>query len=422
MKIVYKKISALKNYENNIRSHPQAQLKILSESIEKYGFNVPVVIDKDNFIISWHARVEALNLLNRDEVPVIIKNDLTSQEADEYRILDNLIYELWETRIDKLTLELKRLNLPNIEKLYWLDIKTIEYDELLEDTVPTIWENIFVKKGDIFQLWNHFLMCWDSMSTEDVSKLLKNCDREKVTHCISDPPYWIEYNPEKHWMIKNDDKLLDYTGIAKNYTDWFFCMWTWYQVVDNWLRIVKDTFKKVTNLIIWHKGWWWMGDCQKSLAQDYEILIVCNRWNFLQGGYRWNAVWYSNVENKLDFIEKAHKKELQEEFKNFIKSDSIWRVWKDLTTSYIHPTQKPIDINIKILQNFTKKWDNVLDLFWWSWSNLIACEKFGNTCYMMELDPKYIQTIIKRYHKYTKGTVQIKCLNRDCSIDDILEK
>lgn len=70
--------------------------------------------------------------------------------------------------------------------------------------------------------------------------------------------------------------------------------------------------------------------------------------------------------------------------------------------TYLHPTQKPVEINERVIDNFTQVGDNVLDLFGGSGSNLITCEKTKRVCYMMELDPKYVQTIVKRYHEYTE--------------------
>ena len=96
---------------------------------------------------------------------------------------------------------------------------------------------------------------------------------------------------------------------------------------------------------------------------------------------------------------------------------SIWKVKKDNTVWYLHPTQKPVAINERVLENFTWVWENILDLFWWSWSNLIACEKLGRICYMMELDPKYVQVIIKKYNDVTKSKKEIKCINRSLDIN-----
>ena len=165
-----------------------------------------------------------------------------------------------------------------------------------------------------------------------------------------------------------------------------------------------------------------MWDCEKNLAQDFEIMLVSNRGNKLATWYRWNVTWYWQKEKKEEYIKKAKKEDLQELLTEINNWQTLWKVNKDNWVDYMHPTQKPVEINQRVLENFTFRWDNVLDLFWWSWSNLIACEKTGRVCYMMELDPKYIQIIILRYFQYTKNAQWIKCVNRKLDLTPLLNE
>lgn len=155
-----------------------------------------------------------------------------------------------------------------------------------------------------------------------------------------------------------------------------------------------------------------MWDCAKTLAQDYEIMIVSNRGNSIQEWRGW-ATWYWNRESKQDFLKTASKETMREILIWQIDWQSIWKVGKDNVLEYLHPTQKPVEINQRVLENFTAPWETILDLFWGSGSNLIACEKTGRICRMMELDTKYAQTIVKRYIHYTWSESGVKCLNRD---------
>ena len=264
-------------------------------------------------------------------------------------------------------------------------------------------------------------MCGDSMDETDILKLISG--KNWKTHCISDPPYWISYDNKREWqwMIKNDDKILDYCWLAKKHTDGFFAMRTGYQVVDKRKQLIENTFDKLNNMIIRHKWGGWLWDCARTLAQDFEILLVVNRGNEIQW-YRWWSTRYRQQQEKEKFIEKASKEMLKTVLTEVVKWESVRKVGKDNNMDYIHPTQKPIGINERVLENFTAEWDNVLDLFGWSWSNLIACEKNKRKCYMMELDEKYAQVIINRFHKYTWWKEIIKCLNRDIKIDDLLLK
>jgi DNA modification methylase len=414
-------IKDIKMNPNNPRIIKDDKYKKLLNSIKEFPKMLelrPIVIDKNNMILGWNMRYKACKELWIKDVPVKIAEDLTPEEEQRFIIEDNVWF--WEWNMEMLANEWDTEDLIDWGVDIEIGLTTDEEKELIEDDIPEMDDvNIIVQKWDIFQLWDHILMCGDSMDEKNITQLLETRDENVITHCISDPPYWIAYNPDKHWMIKNDDKILDYTWLALKYTNWYFYMWTWYQVLDIWMKIIKDRFEKLDNVIIWHKGWWWMWDCARNLAQDFEIWLVVNRWNFLQW-YRWSCTWYWNQEEKAKYIEKATKDELKQVLLEVATWTSIWKVWKDNTADYIHPTQKPVEINQRVIDNFTAKWDQVLDLFWGSGSNLITCEKTWRKMFMMELDEKYIQVILKRYYDYTNWEKEVKCLNRELDLIEIL--
>jgi len=413
------KISDIKANPNNPRIIKDDKFAKLVQSIKDFPEMMdirPIVVNKDMIILWGNMRYKACKEAWMKEIPVIIADNLTEEQEKEFLIKDNVSGGEWDW--DRLANEWNQDEL----SVWWLDVPEWyttpdEEKELIEDDVPEIEEEIIVKEWDLFQLGKHTLMCGDSMNEDNIKTLL--WDSEGKIHCISDPPYWIAYNPDKHGMIKNDDIILDYTALAKKYSNWFFCMWTGYQVLEIWMQLVKTTFEKVTNLIIWHKWGGWMWDCARTLAQDYEILIVNNRQNEIQGG-RWNATWYWNREEKQEYLKKASKEAMKEILQNQIDWQAIWKVKKDDTQSYMHPTQKPVEINQRVIENFTERWDTILDLFGGSGSNLIACEKTWRACRMMELDTKYAQTIIKRYIQYTWNTNGVKCINRSFDIESII--
>lgn len=414
-----KKIIDIKTNPNNPRLIKDDKFANLVQSIKDFPEMLelrPIVVNKDMIILWGNMRYKACKEAWLKEIPVIVADNLTQEQEREFLIKDNVSGGEWDWDIlanewDKDELEEWGLDVPE-----W-HITPDEAKEIIEDDVPDITEEIIVKEWDIFQLGNHTLMCGDSMNEENIKTLLWNS--EWKIHCISDPPYWIAYHSDKHWMIKNDDTILDYTLLAKKYTNWFFCMWTGYQVLDIWMQLVKTTFDKVTNLIIWHKGGGWMWDCARTLAQDYEICIVNNRWNEIQW-LRGNATWYWNREEKQEYLKKASKEAIKEILQSQIDWQSIWKVKKDDTMTYMHPTQKPVEINQRLIENFTERWDIILDLFWWSGSHLIACEKTWRKCMMMELDTKYTQTILKRYIQYTGNTNWVRCINRAFDTESII--
>lgn len=406
----------LKDFQGKLKKDNPAEIAHLVERIRTKGFSAPIFVwHGHEFILDGHQRIKALELLAKqgetledDKIPVVYIKADSEKEAKEkvaeynskFSTIDQEVAELWWWDSDLQNLIFNDYEIP--------EAKTLDDKEAIEDVVPeTPEEARYVREGDIFKLGNHTLMCWDSMKEEDVKKLIEWA--EGKIHCISDPPYGIAYNPDRHGMIKNDDKILDYTQLAKKYTTGYFCMWTGYQVVDSWMWLIRKTFDAINNVIIWHKGGGWTGDCARTLLQDYEILLVTNRGNEIQG-YRGNATWYWNLEEKEAFLQKASKETMKDILTRLGKGEVIWKVGKDDRAEYLHPTQKPVEINQRVLENFTAENENVLDLFGGSGSNLIACEKMNRKCYMMELDPKYVEVIIQRYQEYSGKKVQ--CLNR----------
>lgn len=418
MDITLTRISDIKANPDNPRVIKNEKFVKLVRSIKDFPEMLklrPIVVNKDMVVLGGNMRLRACIEAGLEEVPVIKATDLTAAQEKEFIIKDNVGFGEWnwdELANSWMEEDLLAWGLDIPEGIFTPD----EEKELKEDDLPDISEEILVQEGDIFELGKHRLLCGDSMNQEHIETLLKGA--LGTIHCISDPPYGIAYNPERHGMIKNDDTILDYTQLAKKYTDGFFCMWTGYQVVDTWMELVRKTFEKVTNLIIWHKGGGGMGDCLRTLAQDYEILIVSHRGNTLKEG-RGGGTWYWNRSEKNEFLKKASKGELKEVLEHMVDGQAIWKVGKDDVSSYLHPTQKPVEINQRVLENFTEPGDVVLDLFGGSGSNLIACEKTRRKCRMMELDPKYVQTIIKRYMEYVGEEAELKCINREFDFYDL---
>jgi hypothetical protein len=409
MIITAKPIDSLIPYANNARKHDENQIKQIASSIKEFGFNNPVLIDKDNGIIAGHGRVLAAQRLGWTEVPTIALEHLTETQKKAFILADNRIAmnSSWDNEI--LAIELEALN--GEMDLTDLGFEPGEINKLLNgdiidgltdvDDTPATPKEPKAMYGDVYQLGEHRLMCGDSTKEEDVQKLLYPYGDETM-HCISDPPYGIAYDPktDKYDMIKNDDVFLDYIGLAKKYTNGFFYMWTGYQVVDEWMKRIKQEFAKVTNIIIWHKGGGGMGDCMRTLSSDFEIGLVVHRDNLIQSG-RIGSVWDFQEEEKAEWIAKASKDELKQLVNRMTEGPVVWKVGKDNTAFYMHPTQKPVEVNQKALKHFTKLGDVVVDLFLGSGSNLIACETLQRKCAGMELDPKYVDVIIQRWEEFT---------------------
>lgn len=407
--IKYKPIGDLVPYARNSRTHSESQVAQIAASIKEFGWTNPVLLDGENGIIAGHGRVMAAQKLGEKQVPTIELGHLDEHQKRAYIIADNklALNAGWDDEM--LSLEISDLK----DAGYDLRFTGFTQDEINqlgdeptegltdEDAIPEVKDEPKTKHGNIYQLGDHILMCGDSTNEKDVAKLVSYFGDEHK-HCISDPPYGIAYDPKtvKYGMIKNDDVFLDYIGLAKKYTNGFFFMWTSYQVVDEWINRVKQDFEKITNLIIWHKGGGGMGDCLRTLATDYEIAIVVNRGNEIQSS-RTGAVWDYQKDKRKEFLAKCKKDELIDVLQNIIDGETVWKIKKDNTSTYLHPTQKPVEVNQRALTSFTKRRDVVIDLFLGSGSNLIACETLERKLGGMELDPHYCDVIVKRWEEFT---------------------
>lgn len=210
-------------------------------------------------------------------------------------------------------------------------------------------------------------MCGDSTRIDDVEKLLNG---NKMNMLFTDPPYGYNYQSnmrmKKFDILENDDKILDFMKVTYNYIKGFVFICTTWKVLEKWLSLFNDYYN-LTNMIIWAKGGGGIGDLKHTFSTDYEIILCSNNGKELTGK----------------------------------RIGSVWNCKKDNGNGYVHPTQKPIELSSIAIKNTTLKNDNVLDVFGGSGSTLIACEQLNRNCYMMELDPKYIDVIIERWEKFT---------------------
>lgn len=379
MKIVYKKVNDLIPYINNSRTHNEEQINQIVASINEFGFTNPLLIDEKDNIIAGHGRLLASKKLKMEEVPCIVLSGLTEAQKKAYIIADNkmALNAGWDDELLKIELEnLKELNFDleltgfNVDELDDI-FQTEEEQEIVEDDFdiePP--EEPKAKLGDIYQLGNHRLMCGNSTSIDDVEKLMNG---NKADMVFTDPPYNIAYqgvNDKR--TIKNDkmedDEFIDFLQQSLMLCDTAYVCCSWQY---------EHLFKKAMT----------------NLGMPPKAMIV------------WNKV---NPAQHLDKYFKQH--EIIFYYGKFggektLRGD-IWECKRQRNT--IHPTMKPLElIGMALKDNPNKK--IVYDGFGGSGSTLIACEQLNRNCYMMELDPKYIDVIIKRWEEFTgKKAVLIK--------------
>ena len=370
MNIVNLKVEELIPYINNPRNNTEAVDKVAA-SIKEFGFKVPIVIDKDNIVVTGHTRLLASKKLGLQEVPCVIADDLSPAQIKAFRIADNKVSEYAEWDEDMLKVELEELeemdfNLDTVSidfSDFDLDIgEDIEETEPEEVEVPEVPEEPKAKLGDIYQLGNHRLMCGDSTSEEDVAKLMNGVKADMV---FTDPPYNIAYQGISDKRTIKNDKMEDeeFIGFLQQSipicdTAYVCCSWQY-----------EHLFKKAMT----------------NLGMPPKAMII------------WNKV---NPAQHLDKYFKQH--EIIFYYGKFggektIRGD-IWECKRQRNT--VHPTMKPIELIAMALQDNPNK-KIVYDGFGGSGSTLIACEQLNRKCYTMELDPHYVDVIIKRWEDYT---------------------
>lgn len=354
-------IKDIKPNPDNPRTIRDDNFKKLVKSIKEFPEMLdarPLVLNKEHIILGGNMRYKAAKEAGLTELPVKIV-DWPEDKQREFIIKDNVSGGDWDWDIlanewDTDLLDDWGLELPDSIK---------EPDEVEEDEAPEVSSEPPVSQlGSIYQLGRHRVMCGDSTDKASV-ELLMNGDKADMV--FTDPPYGYSYESNhqtKHKMLKNDDTIIDVYQLIDEWivdnTPVYIC--AGFQTIGDWLALNIYTLK---NLIVWKKNNWSMGDLTGAYAGQYEFIIYSPKGRVELVGGRDRDVWEFDREPPKD-----------------------------------HPTTKPVGLIAKAIQNH--KCSNVLDLFLGSGSTLIACEQTNRTCYGMELDPKYVDVIRKRYAKF----------------------
>lgn len=376
MDIVLKKLSDIRPYEKNPRKNDEA-VKYVAESISQFGFKVPIVIDKDGIIVAGHTRYKAAKKLNLKEVPCIVADDLTEEQVKAFRLADNKVAEKAEWDFELLADEL--------DDLFDFDMTVFGFEEETKEETTEVVEDDFeaeipeepkAKLGDIYQLGRHRLMCGDSTDKATVEKLMNG---NKADMVFTDPPYGMNLDASFGEMANNPKAQY---RVKKNYSN---------VIGDNedfkpeLITTIFDNFGYCREIFVW--------------GADYfaELLPNKNNGSWLVWDKRATIeVNWTTSEFELCWSKnRHHRKILRHTWHGLIGLSS------EDTKKRVHPTQKPITMINECLENYSDNNDTIVDLYGGSGSTLIACEQLGRACYMMELDPKYIDVIIKRWETLT---------------------
>jgi len=383
-------VSELKPYARNARTHPPEQVEQLAESIRRFGFNNPILIDEDGIIVAGHGRLEGAKAAGLTHVPVIRVGHMTEAERRAYIIADNKIAlnAGWDLKI--LSDELIDLDTGEID----LTVTGFSDDELADilasvrpppergsdaDDIPEAALEPKVRTGEIYILGDHRLMCGDSTNPDDVGRLMKNITAHMVW---TDPPYNVAYQSKgsvEHREIENDDMsdAAFYVFLEKAYLNML------HHTREGGAIYVAHADSEGANF-------------RKAMLQAGWLLKQCLIWvkNSLVMGrqdYQWKHEpilygWKPGAAHEW-FADRSQTTVL-----NFDKTRS----------NDLHPTMKPVKLVEYMIQNSSERGYTVLDLFGGSGTTLIACEQLDRKACLMEIDPIYCGVILDRWQDFTK--------------------
>jgi len=408
MQIQYIEIDQLIPYERNPRKNDQA-VSAVAASIKEFGFKVPIVIDSNNVIVAGHTRYKAAKTLGMDTVPCIIADDLTDEQVRAFRLADNKTSELAEWDLDLLSIELDDISTIDMGSFGFEDLEEEVPDNATDDDFDPdaeISETPYAKKGDIFVLGDHRVMCGDATESIDVEKLIQD---DKIDLTFTDPPYNVDYEGTAGKIM--NDKMEDntfYQFLFKAFENIFKHtkpgggIYVCHADTEglNFRNAFKDAGFKLASCLIWVKNALVLG------RQDYH-------WKHEPCLYGWKegaAHYFTDCRKHSTVIEDAipkYKKMKKDEIVKLLDEIYADRISTTVinedkpSVSAEHPTMKPIKVLARMMLNSTKPGNIVMDLFGGSGSTLITAEQLGRTCYMMEFDPKYVDVIIDRWEKFT---------------------
>ena len=373
-------IDKLIPYVNNARTHSPEQINKLRASLREFGFINPVIVDDKFNIVAGHGRVMAAQAEGIKEIPCVYVDYLTEAQKKAYILADNRMAmdAGWDEEMLRVELEALQdmafdLSMTGFDDKELADLfKTDEHVEDDDfDLDAALEKAAFVKKGDIWTVGRHRLMCGDATSAEDVAKLM---DGKKANIIVTDPPYGVSFKSSDGLSIQNDSLKGDefyqfllqaFKNMADNLTKGG-AAYVFHADTEglNFRKAFIDAGFHLAGCCIWVKNSLVLG------RSDYQWQHEPVLYGFLQNG---NHPWYSDR-----------------------KQTTIWNFDKPKRNKN-HPTSKPLDLLGYPIQNSSQANGIVIDTFGGSGSTMMACEQTNRICYMMELDEKYASVILRRY-------------------------
>ena len=434
-----KEVEELRPYEKNAKKHPDDQVAKIADSISKYGFNVPVLIDGSGEIIAGHGRYFAAQKIGLQEVPALVLDNLSKEQARKFRLADNKVAESkWNEAL--LIEDLEGLKEEGCSVLDVPGFSESDIDKLLNglqddvglgdpDKSPDIEAGHGIVYGDIFALGEHRIICGSATSSEDVTRLLAG---ERCQVCFTDPPYNVNYKggvncprdgiqndhmKEMEFYHFMDDVYKNMACALKPGAAFYVChadsMWKAFRepLVKHGL-ILKQCLVWVKNQLVLSRSHYhyrhepilyghkngkrvWNGGRHQDSVVYHQVPSI-----YVEDHGQQKTLYINTDETSVVISVSDYKIEYQNE-----GMETVWFFSKP-THSGDHPTMKPVDLAKRAIRNSSVAGDSVIDLFLGSGTSLIACEELSRKCYGLEIFPDYCDVVIRRWEEYTGESAQ----------------
>ena len=378
-------------YARNPRKNDHA-VEQMAGAIREFGFRIPLIVKSTGEICDGHLRYKAALHLGLEQVPVILADDLTETQLKAFRILANRSATWADWDEDLLRLELEELKLDDFD----LALTGFDADELLEimageettsegntdeDAAPEVPGNPVSKPGDVWIMGQHRLLCGDSTDAVSYDTLLGT---ERVAMIFQDPPYNVDYANTAKDKLRGTNRPILNDNLGDGFQDFLLAAFkpalarcngaVYVAMSSSELDTLQSAFRaaggKWSTFIIWAKNTFTLG--RSDYQRQYEPIL----YGWPEGATRH---WCGDRDQ-----------------------GDVWHFNKPRVND-LHPTMKPVELVERAIRNSSRPGDVVLDPFGGSGTTLIAAEKSGRQVRLIELDPKYVDTIVRRWQEYAGG-------------------
>lgn len=382
-------VTKLIPYARNARTHSEEQVAQIAASIAEFGFTNPILIGSDGVIVAGHGRLAAAQKLAMALVPVVVLEHLSATQRRALVIADNRIAENagWDDAMLRVELDSLRdddfdLSLTGFDADALADLfegEEGDTGQTGDDEVPESQEAVVSRPGDVWLLGGHRLLCGDSTDAQCYAKLLGG---DHVDMVFMDPPYNVDYaNSAKDKMRGKDRPILN-DNLGAGFYDFLLAALTptvercdgaiYIAMSSSELDVLQKAFRdaggKWSTFIIWAKNTFTMG--RSDYQRQYEPIL----YGWAEGGkHHWCG---DRDQSDVWQIKKPHKNDL-------------------------HPTMKPVELVERAIRNSSRPGNSVMDPFGGSGTTMIAAEKTGRIARLIEMDPKYVDVIVRRWQDWT---------------------